>query len=223
MTTATADPLLMMEEALRDLANCAKTVEAEHGTERKINKVILLEPLGSRVCAYRKVLEEIKRECQESIERFRKHFEIVLTQVQDMTRHMLHRVQGRTSGAGKSAAKKSTSASSGSGDGGGDGDGDGPQRTRSAPKKSRSSRPRNTLPQCPPRESPGETANPPPPPLPSSHLQGLKLLPLLYVIQCVFVVALLAMGEKEIACGVLSSGSLPALLECLKKKPDRKR
>lgn len=203
MTTFTADPLSMMEEALRDLADCAKTVEAEHNTERKINKVILFEPLGSRVCAYRKVLEEIRRECQESIERFRKQFEIALIQVQRVTKHMVHRAQGRSSGAGKSAAKKSTSASSGGGDGGGDGDG--PERTRA--KRTKHPKPRNTSLQRSPNTSPGEIAPPPRHP-PSLLTQRLGLIAVLCIVNWLAAILFAQIDEPQMAWAAIGFISL---------------
>ena len=48
-------------------------------------------------------------------------------------------------------------------------------------------------------------------------------LTLLYAINCVLIVVLLAMGERELASAALGSGSISALLNHLKKdKPDKK-
>jgi hypothetical protein len=47
-------------------------------------------------------------------------------------------------------------------------------------------------------------------------------LPLLFALNCIFVVILLAMEEREFASLALGSGSISALLSHLKKeKPDK--
>jgi len=225
MAIPIADPLLMMEDALRDLHDFAQTVEAGSSEGRRINKVIVTGAVSrdSYLTYMRKCFEQQDRDFRESLERFRKQFETMLHQVQRVSKYVLHRAQGRSSGAGKSAAKKSASASSGGG-GDGSGDGDGPARTRSKSKKSRSLKVSKTPTKHPPRSSPGAISIPSPQHSPPpSRSQGMAQLTLLYAINCILIVVLLAMGERELASIALGSGSLSALLNHQKKdKPDKK-
>jgi hypothetical protein len=231
---------MMMEGALRKVGDLAGKIEGDSGVERKIRKVSLLEGLGPEPYApYRKALEEMQRVFEGSIERFRKHFEIMLNQVQRVTKHVVHRAQGRSSGAGKSTAKKSASASSSGSDGGdGGGDGDGPHRTPSKTKKNPPSKSKNTALTRSPRSSTREIVasspqQPPqsPPPHKSPGLAYLCTLCLLVLalitddwgkriaMILLFLIAICALGHPGIAKEFLTSKAIAALISRLSGKP----
>jgi len=218
MTTLATDASIQeCVDAFAALEETVNSIDPDGQSERKINKVIAVSG-GSYTAYIRKVMEEIDRDFQESYEKFRMWAEEMRAQIQRITKHALHRTQGRSSSKGKTSSKKSAGASGGNGGGDGGGDGDGPHRTRS--KQSRRS---SKLPtKYPPCSSPG-AITPLPPQSPSpSRSQGMAQLTLLFALNCVLIVILLAMEERELASIALGSGSISALLSHLKKeKPDK--
>ena len=171
MTTLATDASIQeCVDAFAALEETVNSIDPDGRSERKINKVIAVSG-GSYTAYIRKVMEEIDRDFQESYEKFRMWAEEMRAQIQRITKHALHRTQGRSSSKGKTSSKKSAGASGGNGGGDGGGDGDGPHRTRS--KQSRRS---SKLPtKYPPCSSPG-AITPLPPQSPSpSRSQGMGL------------------------------------------------
>lgn len=204
-------------EALEDLKRVADQIPPSGEVERK-GKVIPVTMEGYALYM-RKVMEEYDRRCKDIFEKVRMLAELAQAEIQRVTKHMLHRTQGRTSSNGKTSAKKSASSSGGNGGGDGGGDGDGPHRARPQQKR-RSRKNRNTHSQHPPSFPPGaisSTSSQPPPP---SQRQGLA--PLLLIL-CIFVIVLIATGERDMAQYVLGSMAIPGLFERLKNPPRNKR
>jgi len=214
-----SDPLLALKATADEML---RNLDSDDEVSREVNKMINLGSAGTYE-SYRKLHQEIHRLSQEALERAKRVWESIKAQVQSMSAPKMQRAQGRSTRAAKPAAKKHAS-SSGGGSGGGDGDGDGPARTRSKSKKSRSLNTSKTPTTHPPCSSPGAISTPSPQQSPPpSRSQGMAQLTLLYAINCILIVVLLAMGERELASAALGSGSIPALLNHLKKDtPDKK-
>lgn len=207
---------------------------------------------GSSAATVR-MLREIERiqrvqKQMEAIERFQREIEAIerLCGQAQIVRH--HDRGTPANKAKRSSAKKSakpagsgSSGGGGGGDGGdggdGGGDGDGPQRTRSVPKKSRSSKSVITRPSRLPSTSPGKTASTPSPkvspngPQPSREV-AIFAMSLLFAIVLtepnwlvvslivigLIIIALAAMGHSDVAKVVWRS--VPKLLEYLTKSTD---
>lgn len=213
------DGVQVQAQAMQAQVDQSRLLSLEAWRSRK-----LLEATRPPVPHILEHIEQARRQMRTALRNLHRAFGTLAIARTHMER-LTHRVQGGAPGSSKSkksSAQKSAS-SGGGGDGGDGGDSDGPQRTPPEPKKPRSSRSRKSPLKHPPCISPGAIANTSPlQSPPQSRSPGLILLVLLYFIQCVFVIVLLLMGKDEIACAVLGSASIPALLEHLKKKPDKK-
>jgi hypothetical protein len=193
-------------------------------------------------------LQEARHRAFEHIERFRQQMAVIerLQRQTQVTRHRgkdgaTGKGRGKTSSAKKSA-KSTSSGNSGGGSSGGDGgdgggDGDGPQRIRSTPKKSRSSKSVTTRPQRLPSSSSGKTATTFPPQVLPNHPQsnrGIAIIAMFFlfgivftdpspfiiglIVVCLLIIALVAMGYPDLAKHVWSS--IPKLLKLLAADSD---
>jgi len=149
----------------------------------------------------RKAQEALNRRWKELRETILMMQEAVQDEMLRLTKHSLHRTQGR-SGKGKTSAKKTAKSS---GNGGGDSDGDGPDHRRN--KQRRPSSIRNNSSQRPPTVPPGTLAttssqqSPPSPPSKRSQDRGLSAF--IATILLVFIFVLIAYEEREMAWAVL--------------------
>lgn len=223
MQITAVDPSQLQEmlDAIADLERVAQQIDPEGEVERKIRFL----PVGkttSYASFIRKVIEDHGRRFQEAFDKFRMLLSIAQDEIQRVTKHAFHRTQARSTSTGKQSAKKSVSTSGTGGTGGdGGGDGDGPHRTRPKQKK-RPSPNRNICSERSPIVLPGEVANTSPPSrpsLPPSLTQGVAPPLLIY---CTFVIALIAMGERDMAQYVLGAMAIPGLLGRDKKPPSDK-
>lgn len=208
------------ESEMRDMNDALADLEA---VQRKICTVEcknMLVPMTREGLQHmRKMQEELDRHWRELHEKWLMIKEFVQDQFQHLTKHSLHRTQGRVSSKGKTSAKKASTSGNG---GNGGGEGDGPHRTRTRSKQQRrSSRSRNTRPQRPPSSSPGAITNtspqsPPPPPS-----NGHALIAFIVVILLILVIVLLEREERDMAWSIL--GPLAAALISYIKPPSKKR